>query len=103
MLAVEARRLKAMRREDHLPAAPRASLVFRGAEQSAADAGMASCLVHPEKPDFGDTAPGMTAQARIDGAISVSKKDVQAACVPNRGRREIELVDVPFQYLQVFR
>ena len=73
-----------------------------GAEQPAANASMAPRLVHPEKPDFADAAPGVTAQAGVDGAISVSKKDDESARIPNRGRCEVELVDMRFQYLQVF-
>src|SRR5690348_13292340 len=76
--------------------------MLRGAEQPAADASMALRFVHPEKPDFGHAAPGVTAQACIDGAITVSKKDDEAACIPNRGRCEVELVDVLLQPAQIF-
>ena len=91
-----------MRGQDDLAAAARASLILRGAEQPAADASVALRFIHPEKPDFGHAAPGVTAEACIDGAIGVSKKDDQPACVPNPCRCEVELVDLLLEELQIF-
>src|SRR5262249_10246300 len=86
VFAIEVGRLEAVARQDDLAAAARARLVLRGAEQSAADASVASRLSHPEQADFGDTTPGVTTEACRNSAIGISEKDHEPACIPNPGR-----------------
>jgi hypothetical protein len=66
MFEIEVWRLEAMGRQDNLRAASRASLVLGSTEETAADPCVASWLVHPEVPDFADTTPRVTAEARVD-------------------------------------
>src|SRR5262249_26035397 len=82
--------------------AARAGFFLCRAEQTAADAAVAPALIHPEKPDFSHATPRVTAETRIDTAVSISKKDDQPASIPNAGGREVEFVDLLLEELQIF-
>jgi len=100
--AIEVGRLEAVGREDDLSASSRRSFLFRRAEETAADARVAPSFIHPEESDFSDAAPRVTAEAGVDSPGRISKPHHEQACIMNAGRREVVLVHLFFEELEVF-
>src|SRR5262245_39356442 len=100
---IEVRCLEAVSRQHDLLATSQARLLLCGAEQPAADAGVAPRFIHPEEPDFTDTTPRVTAEARVDLAGRISKQHHQQARITNTSRCEVVLVDLVLEKPEVFR
>src|SRR5215471_21301092 len=103
MLLIEAGRLEAVGREDHLRAAARARLLLCRAEETAADAHMALRCMHPEKPDFAYFSPGVTTETSDDVISRITKQEHEQARVTNPCGREVVLVDLLLQELKIPR
>src|SRR5215467_13616140 len=102
MFPIEVGCLEAVSREDDLSASSRRGFLFRRAEETAADAGVAPAFINPEESDFGDAAPRVTAEAGVDSPSRISKPHHEQACIMNAGRREVVLVHLLFEELEIF-
>src|SRR5215510_2807788 len=102
MFPIEVGCLEAVSREDDLSASSRRRFLFRRAEETAAEARVAPSFIHPEESDFSDTAPRVTTDASVDSPSRISEEHHKQACIMNAGRREVVLVHLLFEELEVF-
>lgn len=98
---IEARRLKAVRRQHDLSGSPRARFVLDRFHQAGANTSSTPLLVDPERLHLTNASPRPAVNAGDDIVAGVTKKDREQPNIPDSSVRQIVLVDTVFQELDV--
>ena len=100
-LSIESGCLKAVGRENKLPAAPTNGFCLRFNDQTTTKAPPAQMLGYPDLTQLAGLPPGMARRTRDYALGFVSQKDAEASTIGDASRGPVEIIQSVFEELDV--